>query len=300
LLGGGKELKSIVVLDSKPYITQRIQEMFSLLDINVTGVSSSMELFNYISKNSSAPDMIIIELNLNKESGFDVIKKLKDKGIKSTIIIVSLDNRKDTIVRGFKEGAVDYILKPLNDTELITRLLKHIDFTKTENIGEKIVQMNFQEYLSSELRKASKGNYFVSVIMFALDNQVDNKKGIDAQEFLTSFDYIYKSLNELFWETDIFVKYGQQNYIGIFPFSDEKSTQVILNKIYKRFEILQSKEKHLREYKLTNSFVTYPTEGTGKEEILEILIAKFNATSDISSEKSVIKDDEKNVNNKEE
>lgn len=271
---------------------QRIQEMFSLLDIKVTGVSNSMELFNYMSKNSSAPDMIIVELNLNQESGFDVIRKLKDQGIKSTIIIVSLDNRKDTIVRGFKEGAVDYILKPLNDKELIKRLLKYIDFNKAENLGEKIVQMNFQEYLSSELRKASKGNYFVSIIMFSLDKQVDSKKGIDAQEYLSSFEYVYKSLNELFWETDLFVKYGQQNYIGIFPFSDIESTHIILDKIYDRFEIMKSKEKHLAEYKLVNAFVTYPTEGTGKDEILEILIDKFNGTSDISTEEKTIKEDE--------
>lgn len=271
---------------------QRIQEMFSLLDINVTGVSNSMELFNYMSKSSSAPDMIVVELNLNQESGFDVIRKLKDKGIKSTIVIVSLDNRKDTIVRGFKEGAVDYILKPLNDKELVTRLLKYIDLNKTENIGEKIVQMNFQEYLSSELRKASKGNYFVSIIMFSLDKQVDTKSGIDSRELLSSFDYVYKNLNELFWETDLFVKYGQQNYIGIFPFSDVKSTHVILDKIYNRFEILQSKEKFLTQYKLVNAFVTYPTEGTGKDEILGILIAKFNGMSDNPFNENIIKDDQ--------
>lgn len=283
-------MKNIVVLDSKPFINQRIQEMFSLLDIKVTGVSNSMELFNFLSINPSAPDMIIIELNLNNESGFDVITKLKSKGIKSTIIILSLDNRRDSIVRGFKEGAVDYILKPFNDKDLIRRLLKYVDFTKTENIGEKIVQMNFQEYLSSELRKASKGNYVVSIIMIALDKKVDDKKGIDAQEFLSTFDHIYISLNELFWETDLFVKYGQQNYIGIFPFSDTKNTQVILDKIYKRFENMQSKEKYLNAYKLTNAFVTYPTEGTGKDEILEILISKFNLINNISSDKDVTVD----------
>jgi len=283
-------LKNIVVLDSKPFINQRIQEMFSLLDIKVTGVSNSMELFNFLSINPSAPDMIIIELNLNNESGFDVITKLKSKGIKSTIIILSLDNRRDSIVRGFKEGAVDYILKPFNDKDLIRRLLKYVDFTKTENIREKIVQMNFQEYLSSELRKASKGDYVVSIIMIALDKKVDDKKGIDAQEFLSTFDHIYISLNELFWETDLFVKYGQQNYIGIFPFSDAKNTQVILDKIYKRFENMQTKEKYLNAYKLTNAFVTYPTEGTAKDEILEILISKFNLINNISSDKDVIVD----------
>lgn len=168
---------------------------------------------------------------------------------------------------------------------------------RTENIGEKRVQINFQEYLSSELRKASKGSYSVSVIMFTLDKEVDNKTGIDGQEFLRAFDHIYRSLNELFWETDLFVKYGQQSYIGIFPFSDGNNTQVILAKIYKCFDDLQSQEKYLKPYKLINTFVTYPTDGTGKDEIIETLITKHNEINNPAVLQDATEADVKNVDN---
>ncbi len=81
--------------------------------------SSFMDAFN-----SSKPDMCLLDLMLPDASGFDVLKKIRSDENNKNIQIIIISARKMTIdkVQGLDLGADDYIEKPFDILELISRV----------------------------------------------------------------------------------------------------------------------------------------------------------------------------------
>lgn len=67
-------------------------------------------------------DIILLDLILPDMTGFDVLKKLRASKIKTPILILSGLNTPDKKVKGFLEGADDYLTKPFDKNELIARI----------------------------------------------------------------------------------------------------------------------------------------------------------------------------------
>lgn len=67
------------------------------------------------------PDAIILDLGLPDESGQNILLKLRE-WYASPIIILSVKNSEEDIVRALDSGANDYVTKPSNLNELMARL----------------------------------------------------------------------------------------------------------------------------------------------------------------------------------
>jgi DNA-binding response OmpR family regulator len=69
----------------------------------------------------TAPDLAIVDLNLGQQSGFDVLRELRQR---SEIPVIMLTGRhaEDDKVRSFELGADDYVEKPFSHRELIARI----------------------------------------------------------------------------------------------------------------------------------------------------------------------------------
>jgi len=67
------------------------------------------------------PDLIILDLGLPDESGHAVLKKLREWYSKPVIILTVQDNE-DDIVKALDNGANDYLVKPFRTGELLARM----------------------------------------------------------------------------------------------------------------------------------------------------------------------------------
>jgi DNA-binding response OmpR family regulator len=67
-------------------------------------------------------DLIILDLMLPGQSGFDVLDNLKRFEIKIPVIIISALNGADRVIEGLDKGAVDYIKKPFDFGEFLARI----------------------------------------------------------------------------------------------------------------------------------------------------------------------------------
>ncbi len=75
------------------------------------------------------PDLMLLDLIMPYRDGFDVLHDLKDREATSRIpiIIMSVKNREDEIVKGLNLGADDYVVKPFNALELAVRVRKLLE-----------------------------------------------------------------------------------------------------------------------------------------------------------------------------
>jgi DNA-binding response OmpR family regulator len=72
-------------------------------------------------------DLITLDIGLPDVSGLDVCSRLKERHIsrKTPIIIISAKPDHEDIQEGVRRGAVDYITKPFDVTDLIYRVIFH-------------------------------------------------------------------------------------------------------------------------------------------------------------------------------
>jgi len=67
------------------------------------------------------PDMIVLDLGMPDESGHTVLVKLREWYIKP-IMILSVQNSEEDIVKSLDNGANDYLVKPFRTGELLARI----------------------------------------------------------------------------------------------------------------------------------------------------------------------------------
>lgn len=70
------------------------------------------------------PDLILLDVMLSDESGYDIVRKLRKRPATQDIpiIMVTAKTTEMDMIKGFDGGADDYIKKPFSIMELITRV----------------------------------------------------------------------------------------------------------------------------------------------------------------------------------
>jgi DNA-binding response OmpR family regulator len=71
---------------------------------------------------SAAPDLMILDVMLPRQNGFEVVRQLRQAGAKFPIIILSARSDEGEKVMGLELGAEDYITKPFGVAELLARV----------------------------------------------------------------------------------------------------------------------------------------------------------------------------------
>lgn len=96
-------------------------------------------------------DLVLLDVMMPKMSGFDVCKKVRGKGDKTPIILLTAKGEEVDKVVGLELGADDYVTKPFSLRELIARIKAILRRTeKIESVDEVVVigklEINFASY----------------------------------------------------------------------------------------------------------------------------------------------------------
>lgn len=73
-----------------------------------------------------APDMVLLDVQLPDGNGFDICRKLRNRGFDKPILMLTGQDAEDDIVQGLEAGANDYIAKPMRMGELMARMRTHL------------------------------------------------------------------------------------------------------------------------------------------------------------------------------
>ncbi len=92
-------------------------------------------------------DLILLDIMMPIMDGFEVCKILKKnpKTVNIPIIFLTAKSDNEDIKIGFELGAVDYITKPFNPSELISRVKTHLELKSYQDILEEKVQQEMEK-----------------------------------------------------------------------------------------------------------------------------------------------------------
>jgi DNA-binding response OmpR family regulator len=128
-------LKKILIIEDDPAVVEGLKE--SLKNEHFDVISSVSGEKGYQLAKTENVDLIILDLILPDIDGTDICRRLRNDNIYTPVVM--LTGRKEDIdkIIGLEIGADDYVTKPFNPRELITRIkviLRRIDDYKSEDI----------------------------------------------------------------------------------------------------------------------------------------------------------------------
>jgi putative two-component system response regulator len=94
-----------------------------------------------IASSDNPPDLILLDVLMPDMDGFEVCRKLRETrgGLELPIIFLTSNEEMESMITGFKIGGQDYITKPFNPDELLSRVETHL---KLKENTEQLNQLN--------------------------------------------------------------------------------------------------------------------------------------------------------------
>jgi diguanylate cyclase (GGDEF)-like protein len=128
-------MKKILVIDDSPFFRGQLRVVLSS-EYEVAEAGDGEEGIDMVRREK--PDLVLLDGVLRGMSGFDVCRILRDMESNNLvpIIMITSSNRQEDVLLGLELGADDYITKPFNNRELISRiknLLRRIDRNRNAN-----------------------------------------------------------------------------------------------------------------------------------------------------------------------
>jgi DNA-binding response OmpR family regulator len=116
----GEQIVRLLIVEDEPgvagFLQQGLTEAGYAVDVvhdGIAGLEYALA-FEY--------DAVVLDIMLPKMNGLDVLREMRDKRVKSPVLLLTARDGVDDRVRGLDVGADDYLVKPFAFPELLARL----------------------------------------------------------------------------------------------------------------------------------------------------------------------------------
>jgi diguanylate cyclase (GGDEF)-like protein len=211
-------------------------------------------------------DLILLDVMMPNMDGFEVCRRIRETPENQDIPIIFLTakNDADSIIKGFELGAMDYIAKPFNGTELQARVRTHLQLYRSKSevreanerlkleIAERIkieeaLKQSREEYRLLSIHDSLTGLYNTRYLYRAMDElvaqsqreglqfslifmDIDNfKHVVDTHGHLNgsrALAELAQTINQCLTEPAYGVAYGGDEFVAVLPgFDHERALQ---------------------------------------------------------------------------
>lgn len=263
---------TVVMLERVTALAMRIRKILEGSKICVVDTNSERQLINSLTGVTDHVSMVILDLENAQEFSLDMLIETRRRLSNTPIIILTAGRQKSFYIEAMLQGATDFIIKPFSDNTLVEKVFKYLNGDKNNSSSNiELVTQDLSQCIKGELRKAQKGKFPLSLMFLHFENNSDQ---LINDTMISNF--IFENMKDLFWDTDIFIRFASKYYLGIFPFCDEKNTVIVKAKLIKRFEELKEKNELLQNFQMISIFVSYPFDTSDTGNVYKTLINRIN------------------------
>ncbi len=135
----------ILVVDDEPSITRLLSRILSKEGYQVETAFNGMEALELFNK--FRPDLVISDLKMPGMTGLELLRNVKKANPETDFIILTAFGTIENAVEAMKEGAADYLIKPLKEPEELRIIVAKIAERKRLLASDKISRMQLSEDL---------------------------------------------------------------------------------------------------------------------------------------------------------
>lgn len=112
---------------------------------NVETCQDSRSVLQMLSKKKYS--LIVLDINMPNISGSELLPQIVKKYPHIPVVVLTAVNNVENAVQSMKDGAFDYVIKPIDDTRLIATIKRGLEFTEIRNENELLKQSLLKEKL---------------------------------------------------------------------------------------------------------------------------------------------------------
>lgn len=120
------KMKRLVLIVEDEYVNREILGSILEEEYNILFAEDGEEALNVISSNADTLSIVLLDLNMPKLNGFEVIKAMKNDSSWKKIPIIVLTSESTAEVESLRLGASDFITKPYDMPEVIVARVKRL------------------------------------------------------------------------------------------------------------------------------------------------------------------------------
>ncbi len=124
---------NVLAVDDIPLNLLLVQKMLSRFNFEFRTAADGQQALDAVA--AKKPDLILLDLMMPGIDGFEVIRRLRANPDTADIQIVILSalNSKEDVVKGFNEGANDFIMKPIIMEKLLSCVVTQMQLVEAKN-----------------------------------------------------------------------------------------------------------------------------------------------------------------------
>lgn len=141
-----KPIPTVLVVDDNPKNVQIIALLLNELKYKIIIAVNGKSAVDLVER--VHPDLILLDVMMPGMDGFEACQIIKSNSENENVPVIFLTalSEKVNIVKGFEVGGVDYITKPFNKEELISRIKTHLELKfardKMQQMTNHLVELN--------------------------------------------------------------------------------------------------------------------------------------------------------------
>ena len=244
-------MKNILVVDDSSLVRVKVKRALEEEGFQVTEATSGEEALKNIG-NYPIFNLIIMDIILPGRNGLDTIERIKENPRYNLVpvMILSVSNDKENVLKAIEMGAVDFLVKPFDKEELLTRVQRITGETPWQK-AKKILKL--------EINRSSRSKVPFSVIM------AEQKTPLPGGFKDSGMKNLKEVLEENLRSEDTIIILSKTNFLLVLPATSVQGVPIVIQKISR---ILTTKEKTTSWYFAS---AVYPENGENEEHLLEFV-----------------------------
>ncbi len=288
----------ILVVDDVAVNVQLLTTYLTSVGYNVIAARDGQEALEKVG--SCNPDLVLLDVMMPKFNGFEVCERIKSDELTRIIpvIMVTALNEIEDKIKATEAGADDFISKPFNKLELLTRVksllrikelhdqlnikIKELESAKeqlrqlaiTDGLTELFNHRYFKEHLEQELYRANRHRSEVSLIMIDIDHfkKYNDSYGHPAGDVLLRT--VGKLLKENIRKIDLAARYGGEEFCLVLADTNKTAASLVAEKMRRLVEgySLEGSSPQPNNGHITISLgvATFPTDAASSNELVKL------------------------------
>ncbi|MBL8642074.1 MAG: PleD family two-component system response regulator [Alphaproteobacteria bacterium] len=241
---------NVLVLEDMDFESNRIRDTLAKDESTVTLVQSGVDAISEI--NQKDFDLIIVSLNLTREDGLRFCAHLRSNEKSRAVPIIMLAEEGDMprVAHGLEIGAHDYLMRPIDKNELLTRCRSQIRHKRFQDKLRTNYEMSLSLALTDPLTGVYNRRYLEAHLHKTLISARENRKPLG---FLYMDIDFFKKVNDTYGHPvgdeilkgfakrikdglrsfDLVARLGGEEFVAVLPDTTEDVAMIIAERLRK-------------------------------------------------------------------
>jgi len=115
----------ILIVDDEPLMTEMIRDHLSFEGFQATTTNDSSEVMALLEE--SEVDLVLLDVGMPEPNGLTVLRQIQKRHPFLAVVMLTAFSDADTAAQAMRDGASDYIVKPYQEAQLVSRLERALE-----------------------------------------------------------------------------------------------------------------------------------------------------------------------------